>query len=521
MPERVVALFGPTATGKTAVARVLRRAPRRRGRLGGLRRALRRHSRCSRRRPPIRRVSSASSRSTAEVSVGEYQRARARRGRRDPRGRPHADRRRRDRALPEGRPRRARAAAGARSRARASAGAPSTTSSAPRAHTRFSPSATRRRRRASTRTTAAASSARSSSPRPVRRSRPAEDRLWSDELPPADAPRRPRPRARGSRRADRALASRRCSSTARSRRRGAAWAGELSATARKVLGLEELATLPAGEAGGGDRDRDHAGSPATSGSGCAVFPSSLLSTRTVHPEGSPMRSSRWQAQGNVYLVAEEPLTAERVRAEVGDADGILEVRDRGDDWVQIAVWNPDGSLAEMSGNGTRIAARWLAERTGATERDRVGRRRARSRPGCSATGSSSRSSARSRSERSTRSRASASRRSTSGTLTPSSRAILPISTGSGRSSRRIRAFPNRTNVQVARRVDEHTIEARVWERGVGETGASGTSAIAVAAAFGADAVTVRVPGRRSPRRVEGSRARLTGPAERGRASILT
>ncbi len=44
-----------------------------------------------------------------------------------------------------------------------------------------------------------------------------------------------------------------------------------------------------------------------------------------------MRSSRWQAHGNVYLVAEEPLTAELVRAHVGDADGILEVTARGDD----------------------------------------------------------------------------------------------------------------------------------------------------------------------------------------------
>ena len=78
-----------------------------------------------------------------------------------------------------------------------------------------------------------------------------------------------------------------------------------------------------------------------------------------------MRFARWQAQGNVYLVAEEPLTPDRVRAEVGDADGILEVKGRGRDWVEIAIWNPDGSLAEMSGNGTRIAARWLAETTGA------------------------------------------------------------------------------------------------------------------------------------------------------------
>ena len=31
------------------------------------------------------------------------------------------------------------------------------------------------------------------------------------------------------------------------------------------------------------------------------------------------------------------------------------------------IWNPDGSTAEMSGNGTRIAARWLAERSGADD----------------------------------------------------------------------------------------------------------------------------------------------------------
>ena len=80
-----------------------------------------------------------------------------------------------------------------------------------------------------------------------------------------------------------------------------------------------------------------------------------------------MTLSRWQAQGNVYLVAEDPLTAELVRAQVADTDGILEVLDRGPDWVEIAIWNPDGSLSGMSGNGTRIAARWLADETGARE----------------------------------------------------------------------------------------------------------------------------------------------------------
>ena len=38
----------------------------------------------------------------------------------------------------------------------------------------------------------------------------------------------------------------------------------------------------------------------------------------------------------------------------------------GDD-VTIGIVNPDGSRAEMSGNGTRIAAAWLMERTGSTE----------------------------------------------------------------------------------------------------------------------------------------------------------
>src|SRR5665213_4330476 len=79
-----------------------------------------------------------------------------------------------------------------------------------------------------------------------------------------------------------------------------------------------------------------------------------------------MRSSRWDANGNIYLVTEESLTPAAVRAEVADTDGILEVFRSGDDWLEIAIWNPDGSRAEMSGNGTRIAARWLAARTGAS-----------------------------------------------------------------------------------------------------------------------------------------------------------
>jgi diaminopimelate epimerase len=44
------------------------------------------------------------------------------------------------------------------------------------------------------------------------------------------------------------------------------------------------------------------------------------------------------------------------------------------------------------------------------------------------------------------------------------------------------AFPRGTNVQFARVLDRHAIEAWIWERGVGETLASGSSAAAVSAA---------------------------------------
>jgi len=59
---------------------------------------------------------------------------------------------------------------------------------------------------------------------------------------------------------------------------------------------------------------------------------------------------------------------------------------------------------------------------------------------------------------------------------------------------------NGANVQVARAVGRHAAEALIWERGVGPTSASGTSACAVAVALvsegltDAGEVTVRMPG---------------------------
>jgi diaminopimelate epimerase len=226
-----------------------------------------------------------------------------------------------------------------------------------------------------------------------------------------------------------------------------------------------------------------------------------------------MRSSRWQAQGNVYLVVEAPLTADVVREQVGDADGFVEVRDRGDDWVAIAIWNPDGSLAEMSGNGTRIAAAWLSEQTGARELTvRVGPREVKARLvggglieqelGPVVVGEPEE---------------------VDGIV------FTPVDVGNphavvegdpaeldriGPKLETHERFPNRTNVQVARRLDPQTIEARVWERGVGETGASGTGAVAIVGALGGGSATVHFPGGDLEVQLEDGRARLTGPAER-------
>ncbi len=60
-------------------------------------------------------------------------------------------------------------------------------------------------------------------------------------------------------------------------------------------------------------------------------------------------------------------------------------------------------------------------------------------------------------------------------------------------------FPNRTNFEVARVLNRRKIEARVWERGVGETLACGTGACAITVAAQLlgdvdDKVNIRLPG---------------------------
>ena len=79
-------------------------------------------------------------------------------------------------------------------------------------------------------------------------------------------------------------------------------------------------------------------------------------------------------------------------------------------------------------------------------------------------------------------------------------------------------FPERTNVQLIRVDGRHDVTAVVWERGAGETRASGTSACAVAAAAIANGwcqspVSVHMPGGTLDVAIGEGKARLTGPAQ--------
>src|SRR5437868_3849692 len=87
-----------------------------------------------------------------------------------------------------------------------------------------------------------------------------------------------------------------------------------------------------------------------------------------------MRFEKWQAAGNAYLVVERAdlplvLTPERVQRichpDLGaGSDGILVLDPLRCGHARVQILNPDGSEAEFSGNGSRIAAGYVAGRDG-------------------------------------------------------------------------------------------------------------------------------------------------------------
>ncbi|MGC6510837.1 MAG: diaminopimelate epimerase [Myxococcota bacterium] len=219
----------------------------------------------------------------------------------------------------------------------------------------------------------------------------------------------------------------------------------------------------------------------------------------------------WKAHGlgNDYLVWEgvaDFLTAERVKAlcnrhtGVG-ADGILEPVSTLDADYGLVIWNPDGTTAEKSGNGLRIFARWLHQEQGASpsfsiavggvvvhaliegETITIDMGQAQFEPEAIPVSEKLWQSTHTFEGGETE------RLCAVGMGNPHCVVMVsPVVDLDALPWRRWGAelemdprFPNRTNVQFAQVVDVHTLRMRIWERGAGETSASGSSSCAVAA----------------------------------------
>jgi diaminopimelate epimerase len=210
-----------------------------------------------------------------------------------------------------------------------------------------------------------------------------------------------------------------------------------------------------------------------------------------------MRLSKWHGLGNDYLLLEQSEPAlELAPARVTllcdyhfgvGSDGIIEIVSTGGDEVELRIWNPDGSLAELSGNGVRIAARWLARRNALAQvRVRVGERtvEAHMLGGL---------------EVETEMGEVVVGKPETLDLGGESVELVPVSVGNPHAVIRREPersdllrlgpmvehhprFPDRTNVQLVYVDSPHEITVAVWERGVGETLASGTSSVAAASA---------------------------------------
>jgi diaminopimelate epimerase len=240
---------------------------------------------------------------------------------------------------------------------------------------------------------------------------------------------------------------------------------------------------------------------------------------------------KWHALGNDYLIVEAEalpfeLTPARVRAICAAhtgvfSDGILllsEPDERG--YVaRLRIFNPDGSEAELSGNGAREAVLYLRRRGRATTdafsiqtaageirptitsqtTARLDIGRARLRSGDYPSGADD----------------------GRGTLTADGREwrFQHVQVGNPQCAIHVpdlaalhaldlpaiggliehhELFPNRTNVSWYAVINAHRIRARIFERGVGETAASGTgatgAAVAHVAAGGESPVTVVLDG---------------------------
>jgi diaminopimelate epimerase len=245
-----------------------------------------------------------------------------------------------------------------------------------------------------------------------------------------------------------------------------------------------------------------------------------------------MRFEKWQALGNDYLIVErdwlpwEPTPGRISRLcdphfGVG-SDGVLLLSDSTDERyvAELRIFNPDGSEAELSGNGAREAVLYLRLR-GWTDRDQFAIVTPAGEVRPMITGPKTVSMELGRASVTSPDYPTGPPDGT-GTVTSGGRKwrFQHVNVGNpqcvieagdeleqldlaaiGPEIARSELFPNRTNVSFTR-VEDSRVRARIFERGVGETLASGTGASGAA-------VAAVLSGARSPITVELDGGELT------------
>lgn len=240
---------------------------------------------------------------------------------------------------------------------------------------------------------------------------------------------------------------------------------------------------------------------------------------------------KWQALGNDYLIFEAAalpfdLTAARIRricdVHIGvGSDGILLLSgpDAPGFVARLRIFNPDGSEAELSGNGAREAVMYLRHR-GWTDRDRFSIQTAAGEIRPQITGRTTCTLDMGRARTSSPDFPSGAADG-AGTVAAGGRSwrFQHVQVGNpqcaihhpdvgeletldlpaiGPQIERSDLFPNRTNVSWFAELEPGVIRARIFERGAGETMSSGTGASGAAVAYalrgGDSPVTVRLDG---------------------------
>lgn len=199
-----------------------------------------------------------------------------------------------------------------------------------------------------------------------------------------------------------------------------------------------------------------------------------------------------QGLGNDFIVFDGPFEPDRTdvqrwcerRTGIG-ADGVLVIEPLTFDRVSMRYWNADGGEAEMCGNGLRCIARMSYDRGWVSSPEFTVETKAGDHPVVVKSGS-------------VVAFVGHPNRFRTDTLPVAGYQIHPFAIGNphavlfvddvdaapvGTAGPLIEndpLFPNRTNVEFVEVLDEGGIKVRVWERGVGETPASGTGATAAA-----------------------------------------